>query len=145
MSDTTITSANSVFTITIPGLFPAPVQLQGYSAEKAWSTDTQELAEIQIGVDGRSTGGYTPALVPQTISLQADSPSKIIFTTLAAATKARREIYYIGGAISLPATGETFICKRGILKGFKSIPDAAKVLQPMEFQIVWEDISSTLL
>lgn len=145
MSDTTITSANSVFTITIPSLFPAPVQLQGYSADKAWSTDPQDLAETQMGVDGRMTAGYTPAPVPQSIVLQADSPSKIIFNTLAAATKAQREVYFINGTISFPGTGETFICTKGVLKNFKSIPDAAKVLQPMEFQIVWQDISGSLL
>lgn len=145
MSDTTITSANSVFTITVPGLFPAPVQLQGYSAEKAWSTDMQELAETQMGVDGRMTAGYVPNPVSQTISLQADSPSKKIFTAIAAATKAGREIFYISGAISLPATGESFICSRGVLKSVKPLPDAAKVLQPMEFMITWESITSTLL
>lgn len=145
MPDTTITSANSVFTISVPGLFPAPVQLQGYSAEKAWSTDTQELAETQMGVDGRMTAGYTPNPVTQSISLQADSPSKIIFNALAAATKAGREVFYINGAISLPSTGEAFIGTRGILKGFKPLPDAGKVLQPMEFSIVWESLNGTLI
>jgi hypothetical protein len=145
MSDTTITSANSVFTITVPGLFPAPVQLKGYSAEKAWSSDQQELAEVQMGVDGRMTSGYVPNPVSMSVSLQADSPSKAIFNAIAAATKQGRNSFYITGAISLPSTGEAFSCIRGVLKNVKALPDAAKVLQPMEFSITWEDIRPTLL
>lgn len=145
MNDTTITSANSVFTISVAGLFPSPQQLQGYAAEKAWSTESVELAEVQMGVDGRMTSGFTPVPVKQTISLQADSPSKAIFNSIAAATRAARDIYYITGTISLPSTGESFTCNRGVLQNFKPVPDAAKVLQPMDFAITWESISPTLL
>lgn len=144
MSDTSITSANSVYTITVPGLFPVPQQLQGYAADRAWNTDSLELAEVQMGVDGRMTAGYTPNPVPQTISLQADSPSKAIFNAIANATRSGRDVFYISGTIDLPATGETFICTRGILRNFKPVPDAGKVLQAMEFTIVWESISPTL-
>jgi hypothetical protein len=145
MSDTTITSANSVFTIIVPGLFPTPVQLQGYSAERAWNTDQQDLAETQMGVDGRMTAGFVPNIVRQTISLQADSPSKVIFNSIARAMKSSREVFYISAAISLPSTGEAFSCRRGVLKNFKPVPDAAKVLQPMDFAIEWESITPTLL
>jgi hypothetical protein len=145
MSDTTITSANSVFTISVPGLFPAPVQLYGYSAERAWNSDQQDLAETQMGVDGRLTAGYTPMPVKQTISLQADSPSKAIFNTIARAMQSQREVIYINGAISLPSTGEAFTCVRGVLVNFKPIPDAGKVLQAMDFAIVWEKMPPTLL
>ena len=142
---TTITSANSVFTISVPSLFPIPQQLQGYAAEKAWNTEGIELAETQMGVDGRMTSGYTPVPVKQTISLQADSPSKVIFNAIAAATRATRDVYYITGTISLPSTGESFTCNRGVLTNFKPVPDAAKVLQPMDFVITWESIDPTLL
>lgn len=143
MPDTTITSANSVFTISVPGLFPAPVQLQGYSADRAWNTDNVEMAETQMGVDGRMTAGYTPNPVKQTISLQADSPSKEVFNAIARATKAARDIYYISGNITLPSTGESFVCSRGVLQSRKPLPDAGKVLQPMDFMIIWESIDPT--
>jgi hypothetical protein len=145
MSDTTITSANSVFTISVPNLFPAPVQLEGYSADRAWNTDGQDLAEVQMGVDGRMTAGYVPNPVRQTISLQADSPSKAIFNAIARTMKATREIFYITGSITLPSTGETFTCLRGVLQNFKPVPDAGKVLQPMDFMIVWESVNPTLI
>ena len=144
MPDTTITSANSVFTISVAGLFNTPQQLSGYSAEKAWSTDQLDLAEIQMGVDGRMTAGFTPMPVPQTISLQADSPSKALFLAIASAMQSARDIYYISGVISLPATGEVYNCVKGVLKNIKQIVDAGKVLQPGEYQVVWESIQPTL-
>jgi hypothetical protein len=143
--DTTITSANSVFTIVIAGLFPAPVQLQGYASDKAFTTEALDLAEVQMGVDGRMTAGFVPNPTKQTITLQADSPSKDIFTALIQATKTAREVFYISGTIALPSTGESFTLTRGILTNAKQIPDAQKVLQPMDFVITWESVSRSLL
>ena len=143
--DTTITSANSVFTIVIAGLFPAPVQLQGYASDKAFTTEAHDLAEVQMGVDGRMTAGFVPNPTKQTITLQADSPSKDIFTALIQATKTAREVFYISGTIALPSTGESFTLTRGILTNAKQIPDAQKVLQPMDFVITWESVSRSLL
>ena len=145
MADTTITSANSVFTITVPGLFPAPVQLQGYSSDRAFTSDALVLSEVQMGVDGRMTAGYTPAPTVQTVTLQADSPSRDIFTTIIQASKTAREVYYIYGSISLPSTGEAFSVVRGVLTTAKQIPDANKVLAPVDFQITWQSVDRSLI
>ena len=145
MDNSTITSANSVFTLVVAGLFPAPVQLRGYASDKAFTTEAVDLAEVQMGVDGRMTAGFVPNPVKQTITLQADSPSKDIFTAVIQAMKTAREVFYISGSISLPSTGESFALTRGILTNAKQIPDAQKVLQPMDFQITWESVSRSLL
>lgn len=145
MADQTITSANSVFTITVPGIFPAPIQLQGYSAEKAWSTDQQETTESMIGVDGLKASGWVPAMIKQAVSLQANSPSKSVFNAIARAQKANRDAIVFQGTIVLPSTGESFSCINGTLKDYKPLPDAAKVLQPQEFNIEWQDIQPTLV
>ena len=140
----TITSANSVVSIQVAGLYPTPVQLSGYSADKAWSTDNLEIAETQIGVDGRMTAGFIFNLVRQTFSLQADSPSIPIFQAIWAAQAAVRDIYYLSGTIEIPSTGERFVMNKGVLKGVKTIPDANKVLAPMEFQIEWASVQASL-
>ena len=145
MSDTSITSANSVFTLVVAGLFPVPVQLRGYSSDKAFATEAIQLAEVNMGVDGRMTAGFTPNPVTQSITLQADSPSKTFFNGLIAAMKTAREVYYILGTISLPSTGESFELTRGILTKGKQIPDAQKVLQPMDYEITWESVNAALL
>jgi hypothetical protein len=143
--ETTITSANSVFTLVIAGLFPSPVQLRGYASDKAFTTEALDLAEVNMGVDGRMTAGYTPSPTKQTITLQADSPSKDIFTALIQAMKTAREVFYISGSIALPSTGESFTLTRGILVNAKQIPDAQKVLQPIDYVIVWESVNRSLL
>ncbi len=145
MSDTTITSSNSVFTLVIPGLFPVPVQLSGYHTDKAFTTEALDMAEVSVGVDGRMTAGYTPNPVKQTITLQADSPSKDLFTVLVQATKTAREVFWLSGTISLPSTGESFSLTRGILSKAKQIPDAQKVLQPVEYEITWENVNRSIL
>lgn len=145
MADTTITSANSVFTLVVAGLFPAPVQLRGYASDKAFTTEAVDLAEVQMGVDGRMTAGFVPNPVKQTITLQADSPSKDIFTAVIQAMKTAREVFYISGSISLPSTGESFALTRGILTNAKQIPDAQKVLQPVDYVITWESVNRSLL
>jgi hypothetical protein len=145
MSNTTITSANSVFTLVIPGLFPAPVQLRGYAVDKAFAVESVDLAEVQMGVDGRMTAGYVPNATKTTISLQADSPSRDIFSAWIQATKTAREVFFASGSISLPSTGETYTLTRGVLQNVPQVPTAAKVLQAMDFVIVWENISRSLL
>ncbi len=142
--NSSITSANSVFTVSVPGLFPVPQRLEGFSAERAWESNAIDFTESQMGVDGRKTSGFVFTIQPQKVSLQADSPSKQLFTSLVNAMRAARDVYYINGTIDLPSTGESFICTRGTLKNCKVIPDAGKVLQPMDFEIEWESIQPTL-
>lgn len=145
MSDTTITSANSVLTLRVPKLFPQGVQMVGYSSDKAFAMETLQLAEVNMGVDGRMTAGYVPNPSVQSITLQADSPSKSFFNGLIQATKAAREVFYIYGDLALPSTGESFTLVRGTLTKGKQVPDAAKVLQPMDYEITWERVDPSLL
>ncbi len=142
---TTITSANSVLTLVAAGLFPTPIQIKGYASDKAFATEMLELAEIQMGVDGRMTAGYTPNPTKQTITLQADSPSKDFFTILTQATKTARDVYYLSGTLALPSTGENFTFIRGVLTSAKQLPDAQKVLQPVEYVLTWERVERSLL
>jgi cytosine/uracil/thiamine/allantoin permease len=141
----TITSANSVFILTAPDLYPAGVLIQGYAVDKAFATDALEIAETMMGVDGQLTGGYTPAPVKMTVSLQADSPSKDIFSNLVRTTKTQRDIIYLNAVITLPGPGEIYTCTNGILTTAKQMPDGQKVLQPQDFVITWESVDISLL
>ena len=145
MADTTITSANSVFTIVVPGLFPAPVQMSGYAVDKAFATEALTLAETQMGVDGRMTAGYTPSITTMTLSLQADSPSRFVFTSMTRAIKTAREIFYMSGEIVLPSTGEKFTLTKGVLVTTQQLPNAEKVLGAVDFTIHWESLAASKL
>lgn len=144
-TDTTITSANANLTLVVPGLGLGPSKIGGYASDKAFATEAIDLAEVQMGVDGRMTAGYVFNPVKQTITLQADSPSRDFFKTLIQATKTAREVFYISGSLAMPSTGEAFTMTRGILTNGKQIADAMRVLQPVDVVITWEAVNPSLL
>lgn len=140
----TITSANSIVTLWQGILFPAGVNLSGYSVDKAWSTDALDIAEVQKGVDGRMTAGWVFNTVKMTFQFQADSPSIAIFQSIWQSMRAARDVYYLGGNIEIPATGQTYSLVKGVLRSVKPIQDAAKVLQAMDFVVEWSEVVATL-
>jgi hypothetical protein len=133
----TITSTNSIFTISIPGLGILNQQLQGYAADTAFTSENIQVTENLICVDAYKSSGYRPQLIVNNVQLQADSPSLIIFQTLYQAMKAIREIYYIDAVIELPSVQLTYALAQGTLENYHPILDAAQVMQPVEFSINW--------
>ena len=53
-----ISAANATLMFTVPGLFPVPVQVQGFGPDDVYSLDDIELVETQMGVDGVLSGGF---------------------------------------------------------------------------------------
>lgn len=135
-----ITSANANFTITIPGIFTAPVALKGYSAEDIFSIDQLEPLEESMGLDGILSAGWVYQPIKQTIKLQANSPSIATFDTWFLAQQTLIDIYQAAGLITLPSLGKKWTMLNGYLKGYTPIPDAAKTLKPQTFQIVWNQM-----
>ena len=69
----------------------------------------------------------------------------IVVSAMIQAMKTAREVFYVSGSIALPSTGESFTLTRGILTNAKQIPDAQKVLQPVDYVITWESVNRSLL
>ena len=136
----TITSANAIYTLSIAGLFPSPLQLQRFSADNVFSTQPLASSEVMMGVDGFLSGGFVFNPVVQTISLQADSASNNVFDQWHQAQQAAREVYIAQGIIILTAIGKKWTLDRGFLTSYPPIADAAKVLQPRRFGITWNSI-----
>lgn len=139
----TITSANSVFKLNIPGLFPISQSLQGYATDDAFAAEAVDIAETMMGVDGKMSSGYTPFMTKMTIALQADSPSIFLFDTWIAAMKAAREVLPCNGAIFISGVSKAFTMTNGVLTNVKVLPDAKKVLQPQHYVITWESINAS--
>lgn len=136
----TITSANSVFALSITGLYLSPQTLQGYATDDGFSTEAIEVAETVMGLDGHLSGGFVFNPYKQGVTLMPDSPSIEIFNNWALAQKAGREVLIANGSITLPATGMKYVMTRGFLTSFKPIPDVKKVLQSQQYQITWGSI-----
>lgn len=135
-----ITGATAVVMFTIPGLFPVPIQLQGFAADDVFNTDALESAEVLMGVDGRLSGGFVFVPVKQNYMLQADSPSIEFFDTWWGSNQAIRDLYTANGLVSQPALGKKFTMTRGFLTGYKPMGDTKKLIQPQPFAITWESI-----
>ncbi|NLG91776.1 MAG: hypothetical protein GX486_07965 [Acetobacter sp.] len=140
MSDYDITAANSVFTITVPGLYNTPITLENYSADRAFETTARELAETAMSIDGYLNAGWIPTPVRQTISLTASSESGLVFEAIAAAQDAQRGLYRLGAEIQLPSIGRKYTMVRGLLQAVAAMPSAGRVLEARSFEIVWERV-----
>lgn len=137
----TLTAANSVFTLGIAGLYPVPQLIQGYATDDAFAFPDVKPGEAMMGVDGKLSGGYLPYPTEQDITLQADSASILIFDDWLAAQNAAKEIYIANAVLAYPAIAKVFTLTRGILTMTSPAPTAKKLLQPRRFHITWESCS----
>ena len=137
-----ITSANSVYTLSIDTIFPQPVTLQKYAVDDAFTTTVLRVGEVQMGVDGQMSGGFTFVEIPQEISFIADSPSVLIFDQWWQAELQAKDVYPATGTIQLPSTKTKWSMTNGILVSYSPIPDAKRVLQPRRFGITWQSAVS---
>lgn len=146
----TITSANSSLRLTprlagiLSGLLPALAgvgfPVQGYASDDAFATDTVDSVEARKGVDGRASFGYLPRLTKQTITLQADSPTIKLFETLIAAMDTVQEVILLDGILTLDSIGTSYALVQGALTRITPIPPAKRVLEPVSYEITWDQI-----
>jgi len=135
-----ITSANAVYTLTITDLFNSPQQLQGFSADDIFNTETLKSAEVVMGLDGTLSGGFVYVPIVQSVTLQADSASNAVFDQWWTQSQSSLNPFIATGYVSLPSLGTKWNMTRGFLTGYMPIPDAKKLLQPRKFEITWNTI-----
>lgn len=145
MASRSITSADSVYVISSSDFALAAIQIQGYAADAAFATDEAATAEVLLGIDGKMSAGWVPRTYPQTITLQADSPSIDIFDAIVLAQDAGRIIFRLGGVITIPGAHRSYTMSRGVLTSHTVMPGAQRILQPRTFTITWESILPTPL
>lgn len=133
-----ITSANAVLILTLPGVFSSPQQIQQFSADDIFGVEEIEAAETAMGVDGNLTGGFVNVPTPQTITLMADSSSGFFFDQWFAQQKAQQDTFTASGTITLRSIGTKFSMVNGFLRRYKPLPDAQKTLKPRRFTIEWQ-------
>lgn len=138
----TITSANSIFTLT-PGVaagFVAPIQVQGFATDDAFDIEDVNPVEVRKGVDGKKSSGYTPYTVKQSIHLQADSPSIDLFDQWLNAMDSIREDITCGGSIVIPSVGKVYTLLNGSITRVSKMAPNKKVLEPQTYEITWDAV-----
>lgn len=140
----TLTSANAKFILTVRNLLGAPVvgpfTVQGFATDDAFATEVADSAEAVMGVDGKMSAGYTPFIVRQTITLQADSASIDLFETWLGAQQVQKDMLYADGVISLPGLQKAYALIKGALTRVTPMPQGKKILQPVTYEIAWETV-----
>ena len=136
-----ITTANAVVMLGIIPLFPIPQQIQGFASDEVYDVPSIKSAEALMGVDGKKSSGFVYVLIPQTITLQADSLSNAFFDTWWTQNQSAVDDYVASGLIRLPAIGMKFNFVNGSLTGYKPMPAGKKILQPRTYEITWESIA----
>ncbi|WP_233867104.1 phage tail fiber protein [Paraburkholderia adhaesiva] len=136
----TITSANSAFSLAVTNLYPAPQSIQGYAADDAFSAEAIELAEIVMGVDGHMSGGFifNPTLLK--VAIMPDSPSMPVFENWMTYQRTAREVFYANGSIAVPSISRKYTLLNGILRSGNPIVNAKRVLEYVSYVIAFERI-----
>lgn len=135
-----LTAANAIITLTIPGVFNQPQQLQQFAVDDIADVDTLTVAETLMGVDGYLSGGYVFNKVKYTYTLQANSPSCFVFDQWKLAQDSQEDTFAANGLLSLKSLGTKWNWTNGFLVEWKPAPDIKKILQPRKFAIEWESV-----
>lgn len=135
-----ITSANAEVAMSVGGLFS--INLENFSADSSFTTDTVQAAETRMGVDGHMAAGFTPAIKTLTINLEAGSPSTEFMQLLRQVQETNRKPYEVNMVISVPSIGKRFTFSNGVLQSFKALPDGNTVLAPTQWVFHFEGMST---
>lgn len=133
----TITSANSIYMLSITGVFNSPQQLMAFGVDEAFDTEAAETAEVVIGVDNYGVAGWRPYNILQTVTLLPSSPSFVIFENWISAQGTSNEIIYASAVVTLPSIGRKYTFPQGSLTRYPALPNVRRVLQNRQFQITW--------
>jgi len=138
----TLSNSNSVLMLQVTGLFPVPIEIQGFSVDDMFTVPDVVSGEFMMGVDGKLSYGYVPYEVPLELTLQADSESNLIFDTLIGAESISKDKYRIDFTILVQGTSTLYVFTNGALGTHSPIPAGKKVLQPRKFSMTYESIKA---
>lgn len=138
---TSITAANAIIMLTIPGLFPVPQRIQGFSAENVYDAADREVAETAMGVDGKLSAGFVFTPVDQNFTLMADSESAFIFEQWDLQMRNNRDVFPANGETTLLSVNRKYVSTRGFLVTTSPLATAARTLQPRKFMIRWQSVT----
>ena len=135
-----ITSANATVAMSVGGLFS--VNLENFSADSSFTSDTVQAAETRMGVDGHMAAGFTPAIKTITINLEAGSPSTEYMQLLRQVQEVNMKPYKVNMVVSIPSIGKRYTFSEGVLQSYKDLPDGQNVLSPTQWVFHFESMSA---
>lgn len=141
----TLTTFNSVLTLSCSDLDIRPVQIQGFETDDAFDMLAVKPVEVKIGVDGLKSSGYVAYVVPFKFILMATSPSIDVMDTIAEGIQALGDDVAIGISLESPALGKLWTMQNGSLTSYKPGPQGKKLLGPLDYEITFRRIISSVI
>jgi hypothetical protein len=133
-----ITAANASSILIVEDLFPVGIELMMYSTDQALSTESVDITETRLGVDGKLVAGFTPNIQVVTISLEASSPSTESLNKLYDAMTVGKKIFMCTLVSTVPSIATVFKWSNGVLKNGTPVPAQKKVLDPTTWTFNFE-------
>ena len=134
----TITSANSTFYLTVPGLYDSPVKIEGYATDTAIAPETINPVVAEKGIDGHTSFGWVPTNKVMTVSIAADSDSRETFDNWIAYQDSIREVCVCSAEFTLPAINRKYTGIRGAITAATPMPTVGQTLQSTSYTITFE-------
>lgn len=140
MGNMTITSANSSMYLTVPGLYDAPVKIEGFATDVAAQVAQNNPAVTEMGIDGHLSMGWVPTAKELTIGLAADSPSLRIFEDWATLQETTREVIACNIEITIPSINRKIVGLRGCMTTSQTFPNIGQTLQAAQYVFTFESL-----
>lgn len=134
-----ITSANAEAILVVEEIYPAGITLQMFGTDQAITQENIPTAETRKGVDGKLVGGYTPAIYPVGITLEASSPSTEALSAVWQAMATNKRVYPCHLTCTVPSIGAVFYWRTGIMKSGSLFPNLQKVLAATQWMFDFQD------
>lgn len=141
----TLTTANSVLSLSCPTLGIAAVQIQGFATDDAFDSPDVKPVEAIVGVDGQKSSGFVAYLVMFKFVLQATSPSIDVMDAIQEGIQALGDDVEINVSLESPALGKLWTMQNGSLTSYKPLPQGKKLLGPQSYEVTFERVISSVI
>lgn len=142
MASQTITSADCTITMTVTNLYPSGFQFEEFEAQNIFDMGDTEMAETSRTADGKLVAGFVFGDMTWTFHIMPSSPTRAKIDTWNTTSRTSKAIFRCNAVVILPSLGMKYTMTNGVLKSWKIIPSAGRVLQPMAGLIEWENITA---
>lgn len=132
-----ITSANASVQL-VNALFPAGLKFENFAVDNGWTQELIKQIEAHMGIDGYISFGYTPSPKPISFHFQPNSATVDRLDYLVQTQDMAREAIVCQIVITLTSIKKIVTLTNGACTTNKLLPNAARVLEPMQYDFVFE-------
>lgn len=140
MSLINISSANAALRIIVPNRYPEGFDVDDYSADEMFNTDSVSNAEIVIGADGQLHAGQIFNLHPFTINIMPSSSAGFRIEDWFTYETSAGVKLPCNAVLVLDSIGRKYNLIDGVLESFPLLPHGGRILQARTASFMFRNI-----